>query len=158
MIFVDTNIFLRYFTRSTDPDVQEMERLAVRLIDDVESGLETITTSEVVLHEIACVLMSSRHYKLDHHTVADFLRAIVILPGMRLARGEKSLYLRAIEILDNNPGIGMADCLVAARSERLGIPLATFDRRLAKLPGIEIWECAPAVSNPDDNEQTGHES
>jgi len=27
----------------------------------------------------------------------------------------------------------------AARSERLGIPLATFDRRLAALPTVESW-------------------
>lgn len=139
MIFVDTNIFLRYFTRSDNPHVQNMERLAARLIDDVERGLETITTSEVVLHEIAFVLMSDRHYKLDHRIVAGFLRTIVSLPGMRLARGEKSLYLRAIEILGDNPGLGMADCLIAARSERLGIPLATFDRRLAALPTVEAW-------------------
>lgn len=139
MIFVDTNIFLRYFTRSDDPDTQKMEWLASRLIDDVERGVETITTSEVVLHEIAHVLMSDRHYKIDNRTVADFLRTIVLLPGMRLARGEKVLYLRAIEILSDNPGLGMADSLIAARSERLGIPLATFDRKLAALPSVEAW-------------------
>ncbi len=139
MIFVDTNIFLRYLTRSDDPHVQEMERLAAKLIDDVDRGIETITTSEVVLHETAYVLTSDRQYKLDHRTVAEVLRTIVSLPGMRLARGEKSLFLRAIEIFGDVPGIGMADAIIAARSERLGIPLATFDRRLAALPFVESW-------------------
>lgn len=144
MIFVDTNVFLRYLTRSENPDVQEMERLAAHLIDDVERGIETITTSEVVLHEIAYVLTSKRHYALDHHTVADFLRTFISLPGMRLARGEKTLYMRAIDMFADDPVLGMADAIVAARSERLGVPLATFDRRLARLPSVEIWEYTPS--------------
>lgn len=139
MVFVDANVCLRYLTRSDDPVAREMERLAARLIHEVERGIVTITASEVVLHEIAYALVSKRHYGLDHHTVADFLRTIISLPGMRLARGEKSLYLRAIDIFADRPGLEMADSIVAARSERLGIPLATFDLRLAKLPGLDVW-------------------
>lgn len=138
MIFVDTNVLLRYLTRSEDPRVQTMESEATLLFDQVLDGQETITTSEVVIHECAYVLMSSSHYGLDRETVAGYLGLIVNADGMRLPRGEKSLFLRALDLFATYP-IEMADALVAARSERLGIPLATFDKQLAGLSAVEPW-------------------
>jgi predicted nucleic acid-binding protein len=139
MIFLDTNVVLRYLTRSNDPVVQAMEQQAIALFDAVEREEELVTISEVVLHEVAYILMSRHHYGLESSLVAGYLNALIELRGMRLPRGERSLFLRALELFENYPGLEMADCLVAARSERLGIPLATFDRKLNELPIVESW-------------------
>ncbi len=139
MIFLDTNVVLRYLTRSNDPAVQVMEQQAAALFDAVERGEELVTTSEVVFHEAAYILMSKSHYGLERSLVAGYLNALLELGGLRLARGERSIIQRALVLFESNPGLELADCLVAARSERLGIPLATFDRRLAALPTVEPW-------------------
>lgn len=139
MIFLDTNVIIRYLTRSPDPLVQAMERQALHLFEFVERGEETVTTSEVVLHEVAYVLMSKRHYGVDRLTVASYLRALLRLRGLHLPTGERKVYSRAIELFGSHSGLSMADCLVAARSERMGIPLATFDGPLGNLPVIDRW-------------------
>lgn len=140
MIFIDTNILLRVLTTSDDPRIQESETDARQLFQDVIDGHEEITTSEVVLHEAAYVLKSRQHYGLDNETIADYLSVVMSLPGLHLGQGEKPIFLRAIEIFRNYPKIEMADALVAARAERSGIKLATFDRRLANLPFVDAWE------------------
>lgn len=139
MIFLDTNVVLRYLTRSNDPVVQAMEQRAAALFEAVERGEELVTTSEVVFHEVAYILMSKSHYGLERPLVAGYLNALLALGGLRLPRGERSIIHRALELFENNSRLDLADCLVAARSERLSIPLATFDRKLAALPIIEPW-------------------
>jgi predicted nucleic acid-binding protein len=139
MIFLDTNVVLRYLTRSNDPAVQMAEQQAAALFDAVDRGEELVTTSEVVFHEAAYILMSKSHYGLERPQVAGYLNALLGLGGLRLPRGERSTIQRALELFESNAGLEMADCLVAARSERLGIPLATFDRRLSALPSVESW-------------------
>ena len=140
MIFLDTNVILRYLTRSNDPAEQAMEQQAAALFDAVDRGEELVTTSEVVFHEAAYILMSNSHYGLERSLVAGYLDALLALGGLRLPRGERSVMQRALELFESNPGLDMADCLVASRSERLGIPLATFDRRLSALPSVESWQ------------------
>lgn len=140
MIFLDTNVILRYLTRSNDPVVQVMERQAAALFDAVERGETLVTTSEVVFHEAAYILMSNSHYGLERTRVAGYLSALLELGGLRLPRGERGILHRALELFENSRGLEMADCLVAARSERLAIPLASFDRSLAALPSVEAWD------------------
>jgi predicted nucleic acid-binding protein len=139
MIFLDTNVILRYLTRSKDPAVQVMEQQADSLFVAVERGEELVTTSEVVFHEAAYILMSNSHFGIERSLGGGFLGALLALEGLRLPRGERSTIQRALELFESNPGLELADCLVAARSERLGIPLATFDRKLAALPSVEAW-------------------
>lgn len=139
MIFLDTNVILRYLTRSNDPVVQAMEQQAAALFAAVERGEELVTTSEVVFHEAAYILMSKSHYGLERSLVAGYLQALLGLEGLRLPRGERSIIQRSLELFESNSGLELADCLIAARSERLGIPLATFDRKLAALPSVEAW-------------------
>ena len=56
MIFLDTYIFLRYLVQSTTPASAAMQATATALFAAVERGEETVTTSEVVLHEVCYVL------------------------------------------------------------------------------------------------------
>ncbi|MGH2532545.1 MAG: PIN domain-containing protein [Thermomicrobiales bacterium] len=140
MIFLDANVFLRYLVEPTSPETRSMQEMASALFDAVERGQEDVTTTEVVLHEVAYVLASRKHYNVPAPEIAAYLAPILRMPGMKLPRGEKRLYLRALDIYVANPKLEFADSIVAARAERLGVPLATFDDDLARLPFVTRWQ------------------
>jgi predicted nucleic acid-binding protein len=117
-----------------------MAGIARRLIEAVQRGEEEITTSEVVLHEVAFVLASKAHYNLPATEIASALQILLQLPGFKLPRGRKQLYLRALDLYAAHPKLGLADAIVAATAEHLGIPLATFDGDFDDIPGITRWQ------------------
>jgi predicted nucleic acid-binding protein len=116
-----------------------MNQIATDLFTAVANGEEEITTSEVVLHEICFVLGSAKHYRLDANQISDYLRPLIRMSGFKFARGEKAIYLRALEIFSTFPKLEFADSVIAARAERLELPLATFDRRLSKMSFVNLW-------------------
>jgi predicted nucleic acid-binding protein len=140
MIFIDANVFLRFFAPPDTPESVTMQTVARSLIEAAVRGEEDVTTSEVVLHEVAYILTAKKHYGLPVTDVIAYLASIIQMPGMKLARGEESIYLRALDILAANPRLEFSDSVIAARTERLGVPLATFDEALAKLPFISRWQ------------------
>jgi predicted nucleic acid-binding protein len=141
MIFLDANFFLRYLVQPSpgDPNGQANQVIATALFAAIDHGEEEATTTEVVLHEVCYVLASKRHYNLPPADIATYLAPILRMPGLKLARGEKRLYLRALDIYVAHPVLEFADTVVAARCERLGVPLATFDERLGRLPFLTRW-------------------
>ncbi|MGH2551004.1 MAG: PIN domain-containing protein [Thermomicrobiales bacterium] len=140
MIFVDTNVFIRYLVEPTTDAGRRHRDSATALLSAVERGEETITTSEVVIHEICYVLGSTLHYGLSAQDIVSYVTPILKLRGFRFPRGDKAVYLRAMEIFAEFPKLEYSDSLIAARAERLGIPLATFDKRLARLPQLTLWQ------------------
>ncbi len=140
MIYLESNVLIRYFISEAEPHLVRLHRQAASLFESVERGEQEITISEVVLHEVASVLSSRRLYQVPRADVADYLAAFIGLPGLRLARGDQSLFLRAIELFGQHSSISMADALIVARAERQHIPLATFDRALDRLPYAESWQ------------------
>ncbi|MDQ3045830.1 MAG: type II toxin-antitoxin system VapC family toxin [Chloroflexota bacterium] len=139
MIFLDTNFFLRYLVQPTTPASCALQTVAVALFDAVERGDEVVTTCEVVLHEVCYVLASKAHYAQTAEEIASYLAPILRMKGFKLPRGEKRVYTRALEIYAAHPKLGFADALIAARAEALGVPLATFDEALARLPFLTRW-------------------
>lgn len=141
MIFVDANVFVRFFTQppSGDPNAQRYREMARDLFQAVEAGDLQATTTEIVLHEVCHVLGSGRHYRLPPPEIAALVVPIISLPGFKFPKGEKAIYLRAFEISLAYPRLRYADSLIAARAERLGIPLATFDEALGRLPFLTRW-------------------
>jgi len=140
LILVDANVVLRYLVQPTTPAQRTMAGIARRLIEAVQRGEEEITTSEVVLHEVAFVLASKAHYNLPATEIASALQILLQLPGFKLPRGRKQLYLRALDLYAAHPKLGLADAIVAATAEHLGIPLATFDGDFDDIPGITRWQ------------------
>ncbi len=140
MIFLDANVFLRYLVRPTDPKAQAMHATATALIDAIDRGDEEATTTEVVLHEVCYVLASKKHYGLPAADIAAYVTPLLRMPGLKLPRGDRRLYLRALDIYVARPRLEFADAIVAARVERRSIPLATFDEDLGRLPGITRWQ------------------
>jgi predicted nucleic acid-binding protein len=146
MIFLDANYLLRYLVAPTTPSTAAMAESARRLFDAVESQQVEVTTSEVVLHEVAYVLASKAHYNQPVAEIVNSLTLILRMPSFRLPRGDKRRYLRALEIYASYPILGFADAVVAATVEQLGVPLASFDRGFEALSNIQIWEPSQLAS------------
>jgi predicted nucleic acid-binding protein len=140
MIFLDTNFILRFLTPPATSMDEDRRATARALFAAVARGEEDVTTSEVVLHEVAYILASKRHYNLSASEVVAYLSPFLGMPGLKLPRGEKAIYLRALDIYTANPKLEYADSINAARAERLGASLATFDKELGRLDFITKWE------------------
>lgn len=140
MIFVDTNILIRFLMPPVTPQDEVMEERAHALLLEVHTGDMQATTSEVVLYELAWLLGSRDHFGLDPARVTDMIRSILNWPGWSFPDGDLAIYFRALDILESNPKLEFSDSIIAARAGRLGATLATFDRRLAQAYSGEVWE------------------
>ena len=136
MTFLDANYFLRYLVAPTSPATRAMHDEATALFAAVERGEEDATTSEAVLAEVAFVLTSPRQYHLPAADVAAYLAPIIRLPHLKLPRGQKRRYLRALEVWAAYPRLGFVDALTVALVEHTPVALATFDSDFDRLPGI----------------------
>jgi predicted nucleic acid-binding protein len=140
VILLDANYFLRYLVQPATPDLRAMAETARALLAAVERGEEEITTTEVVLHEVAYVLASKAHYGLPVSEITTGLATILRLPGFRLPRGEKKRFLRALDLWATYPTLGLADALIATTAIARGAELATFDRDFDRIPGLTRWQ------------------
>jgi len=140
MIFLDANYFLRFLVQTDTLDNQIKHEMAASLFDALEVGETEATTSEAALAEVAFVLASKRQYNLPAGDVAAYLAPIIRLPGLRLPRGRKRLYLRALEIWTEHPGLGFVDALTAATVEHSEMLLATFDSDFDAFPDVRRWQ------------------
>lgn len=145
MIFLDANIFLRHLTQPTSPATERMQAIASSLFEAIERGDVEATTTEVVLHEVSYLLASKKHYDLQWVEVAAYLAPLLRLPGLKFARGEKRIFLRALEIAAANPKLEFADSVIAARCEESELELATFDEALARFPGVTRWRAQARI-------------
>jgi predicted nucleic acid-binding protein len=148
MTFLDANYFLRYLVAPTSPATQAMHDEATALFEAIERGDEEATTSEAILAEVAFVLASPRQYNLPAAAVAAYLASIIRLPNLRLPRGQKRRYLRALDIWAANPRLGFVDALTVALVEHTTIELATFDADFDRIPGITRRQPPPSGRAP----------
>lgn len=131
MRFIDTNIFIRFLagddTQKTEACYELFRRLSV--------GLETATTSESVLTEIAYVLSSSKLYRISPSEIAARLRPLLLARGLQLP--DKQIYLRALDLYSSRPSIGLEDALTVAHFELDGLEaIYSYDRDFDRIPGI----------------------
>jgi predicted nucleic acid-binding protein len=140
VIFLDTNIFLRAIVQPTTPETVLLAQQARALFLAVKRREEEVTTSEVVLHEVVYVLAAKAHYARTPADIASDLRPILRLSNLKLPRGMKRLYLRALDLYVTYPKLGSADAIVAAHVEQRGVPLATFDRDFDRLTFVGRWQ------------------
>jgi predicted nucleic acid-binding protein len=116
-----------------------MHDIASDLFRAAARGDLQVTTTEVVLHEVLFVLTSKKHYSLPIAEAVELLLPLITLEDFKFEQGEKMIYLRAFDILAESPGLEFADAVIAARAQRQGIPLATFDEPLGRLPFVIRW-------------------
>ncbi len=135
MLFLDTNIFLRYLTR----DDEEKAQACFALLQAVKRGEEQVTTSEVVLAEVCYVLSSRARYGLSPADIAARLRPIISLRGFTLAH--KRRFLRALDLYSSYPFLDFEDALTVAQLEQQGIrELISYDTDFDRIPGVTRQE------------------
>lgn len=89
MIFLDTNIFLRYFEQEDEEKALKIERLFKRII----GGEVTCFTNCMVMVEIIWVL--EKYYEWKKEEVCENIELILNTPNIRIA--ERNILKSAIE-------------------------------------------------------------
>jgi len=119
--FVDTNLFIRFFTND-DPILADRVE---QLLDDAAAGSVQLLTTELVMAECVWVLESS--YNLNHAQIAPLIRGILATPGMEIINGDligKALVMYELQNID------FVDAYVAALMEKQGIKdIYSHDRK-----------------------------
>jgi predicted nucleic acid-binding protein len=129
MIFLDTNVFLR-FLLDDDPEKSRARR---DLFEGIENGAEA-TTSEIVLAEIVYVLSSRNLYGRSRADIRALLRSALHYPSLIVAN--KLQVLDAIDLYGQY-NLDFEDCLIAAQMDHEGIELlVSYDRGFDRLKTI----------------------
>jgi predicted nucleic acid-binding protein len=139
MILIDANVFLRYLVEPTSEKSREQHLIANHLLEEVHAGRVEATTSEVVFHDVCYVLTSPRQYGLSALTVIGMIRDILMWPGWVFPSGDHETYLRALDLWEGYSALEFSDAVIAARCERGGRDLATFDRHFDAIASIGRW-------------------
>jgi predicted nucleic acid-binding protein len=118
-IFVDANVFLRFFTI----DEAGQHKRAVELFNKAAAGKATLITGPPVLFEIAWTLRSA--YKQSHEQVLKVLASILGLPSLSVV--DASLVEDAIDLAYRS-GQEFADAYIVASAHKAGAEeIATFN-------------------------------
>ena len=121
---VDTNVLIRLITRDDPKQASAAEAF-------VANGA---WVSHLVLAEAVWVLESV--YELDAIRCATAVD--MLLNHESLTLQDEDVVAAALAHFRRKPSLGFSDCLVLETGRKAGhLPLGTFDRDLAKLPGTE---------------------
>jgi predicted nucleic acid-binding protein len=126
--FLDTNILLRYLTRDDEKKAEKALRLLLR----VESGLEQVVTSPMVIVETVFTLDKS--YRVPRLLIKERLEAIISMRGLRL--DAKQVYYDALDLFVAGRA-SFADAFNAAfmKSRRL-TEIYTWDSDFDSMEGV----------------------
>jgi predicted nucleic-acid-binding protein len=79
MIFLDTNIFIRYFEQEDEKKALDVEKLFERLVD----GRVSCFTNSMVIAEIVWTL--EKYYEWEKEEVCENIEIILNTPNIRIA-------------------------------------------------------------------------
>ncbi len=126
--YIDANIILRYLTN----DPSDMAERAAALFHDIQMERTTVILEDVVLAEVVWTLRS--YYHVDKRDIAEQLSSLVSYD--RIQNADKSSITHALGIYHLH-NVGFADALLAARALSVrDAELISFDRRIARVPGV----------------------
>ncbi|MEA1964120.1 MAG: PIN domain-containing protein [Candidatus Aerophobetes bacterium] len=129
MRFIDTNLFLRYFTRDDEKKAQKV----LALLKRVENNEEKITTSPLVIFETIFTLKS--FYKVQKEEIKELMLPILNLKGLKLLN--KGIYQQALDIYVKE-NISFADALNATFILKKRIKeIYSYDEDFDKIEGIK---------------------
>lgn len=129
MIGIDTNVLIRYLTRDDEPQFE----IACKLIQGAE---QPVMLSLLALLEAEWVLRSC--YKFAKPDIAAVFTSL--LETRETAFEDEQTLEEALHSWKNSHA-DFADCLIVAKSRRLGCAsVATFDTKAGKLPGAVLLE------------------
>ena len=90
MIFIDTNIFLRYFEREDEQAYRKTEKLFTEIVNGNITGIST----SLVIAEVIWVL--EKFYNWDKEEICNNIELILKTPNIRFK--ERAILLEAINI------------------------------------------------------------
>lgn len=122
-IFLDTNIWLRFFTG----DNSEQSKACRELFTKIESGKYLPYCSNIVLLEIAYTLKT--FYNLTHLQISHYLETLFKTRNLTIL--EKTNSYEAFK-LHKRTKIKFTDCLIATQIKP-GMTLLTYDHDFLKL-------------------------
>lgn len=129
-IFVDANVFLRFFT----VDDRGQHEQAAELFRRAAAGRVVLVTGPPVLFEIVWTLRSA--YKQTNAQVLDVVGAIVALPGIQLTDAR---WVEDALALARAGGQEFTDAYIASASRQVGADeVATFNREHFDQLGVTI--------------------
>lgn len=119
--FIDTNLFIRYFTND---DPQKADRVELLLAQAAKGKIKLIT-AEMVLAEVVWVLES--YYDLEKLRIAEMLKAILATPGLEVLNGK--IVQNAIPYYAQQ-NIDFVDAYIVALMQKHGIEgIYSFDKK-----------------------------
>ena len=98
--FLDTNIFLRYFTK----DDEEKAYKVLDLLKKIEKGEEKVITSPLVIFELIFTLQ--KYYKLPKEEIKNLVLPLINLRGLKLPY--KAVFEKTLEVFPNT-NVSFAD-------------------------------------------------
>lgn len=132
MISLDTNVLLRFLVPDRRGQVEAARRL---LVEEMSVGRPGFISREVTL-ELAWVLKSS--YGFTREQIATAMNDLLLSAFLEVEAAE-DVAESAREY--RRGGADFADRMIAAAARRAGaVPLYTFDRKAARLPGVTLLE------------------
>ncbi|OFW62568.1 MAG: hypothetical protein A2Z35_04590 [Actinobacteria bacterium RBG_19FT_COMBO_36_27] len=132
MIFIDTNIFLRYFEREDELVYRKTERLFTEIISGNITGIST----SLVIAEVIWVL--KKFYSWDKEEICNNIELILKTPNIRFK--ERAILLEAINIYRER-NISFIDAYNYSYMKVKSVTeIYSFDRDFDKLPDIKRLE------------------
>ena len=133
LVFVDTNLFLRYLTNDVPAQADAVEKL----LRQAEQGKLGLVTNSMVIAEIVWTLES--YYELDRDDIQNKVLAILNTPGLEISEG--NLILKSI-IWYAEKNVDFIDAYNAAWMEQKGIEkIYTFDQKhFARFDNVEAMK------------------
>ena len=129
MIALDTNVLVRYLVR----DEEQQAESARILLESLTAERPGYACREVVV-ELVWVL--ERAYGVSREQIATILQELVATQNLVIEAADD---VAQAAFGYHAGGPGFADLMVLAAAERAGArPLFTFDRKAARLEGVEL--------------------
>jgi uncharacterized protein len=94
MIFIDANIFIRYFVSDDLAKSKKVEELFQKIV----AGETECFTNQMVIAEIVWVI--DKFYNMDRQLISDNIEFIVNTPNLKVK--EKNIILKAVDIYRNS--------------------------------------------------------
>jgi len=129
MRFIDTNLFLRYFTRDDEKKADDV----LKLLKKVERNEEKVTTSPLVIFELVFTLES--YYKVPRKEIKKLLQPLLNLRGLRL--DFRDVFESALELYSQEK-LSFADAFNACFMQKREIKeIYSFDEDFDQVEGID---------------------
>lgn len=139
-VVVDSSVLITFLIAPTGELETRKHHQVIDLFRRIESVELTGLLPEVVLHETFYTLLGRRFPDTQLSVLCDVIARILHWHGWLLTDLERSIYLRALDILQQQPKLEFSDAVIAARAETHEATLATFDKRLAAAFAGPIWD------------------